>query len=113
MLQIMEIARSMFFFLLAGLCEIGGGYMMWFCIREGRGLAFALLGAAILVLYGIIPTFQPASFGRVYAAYGGIFIVLSILWGWQIDRIAPDRFDLIGGSIALIGVIIIMYWPRA
>ncbi|MHB8118576.1 MAG: YnfA family protein [Methanothrix sp.] len=109
----MEIARSLFFFLLAGLCEIGGGYLMWLCIREGRGLAFALLGAAILVLYGIIPTFQPASFGRVYAAYGGIFIALSILWGWQIDRIAPDRFDLIGGLIALIGVVIIMYWPRA
>ena len=77
-------------------------------------MAFALLGAAILVLYGIIPTFQPASFGRVYAAYGGIFIFLSILWGRQIDRIAPDRFDLIGGLIALVGVIIIiMYWPRA
>jgi len=113
MLQIMEVARSLFLFLLAGLCEIGGGYLMWLYIREGRGLAFALLGAAILVIYGIIPTFQPASFGRVYAAYGGIFIVLSILWGWLIDRVAPDRFDLIGGFIALIGVIIIMYWPRA
>ena len=113
MLQIMEVARSLFLFLLAGLCEIGGGYLIWLYIREGRGLAFALLGAAILVLYGIIPTFQPASFGRVYAAYGGIFIVLSILWGWQIDRVAPDRLDLIGGLIALMGVIIIMYWPRA
>jgi small multidrug resistance family-3 protein len=81
--------------------------------KRRERIAFALLGAAILVLYGIIPTFQPASFGRVYATYGGIFIVLSILWGWQIDKIAPDRFDLIGGFIALIGVIIIMYWPRA
>jgi len=61
------------------------------------------------MIYGIIPTFQPAGFGRAYAAYGDIFIVLSILQGWQIDRIAPDRFDLIGGFIALIGVIIIMY----
>jgi Uncharacterized conserved protein len=113
MLQIMEIARSLFFFLLAGLCEIGGGYLIWLWIRDGRGLAFALLGAAILVLYGIIPTFQPATFGRVYAAYGGIFIVLSILWGWQIDKIAPDRFDLLGGLIALMGVAIIMYWPRS
>lgn len=112
MIQIAEIARSLFFFLLAGLCEIGGGYLMWLWIRDGRGLWFAVLGAAVLVLYGIIPTFQPANFGRVYAAYGGIFIVLSILWGWQIDKIAPDRFDLLGGLIALIGVIIIMYWPR-
>ena len=113
MLQIADIARSLFFFLLAGLCEIGGGYLMWLWIRDGRGLWFAALGAAILVLYGIIPTFQPANFGRVYAAYGGIFIVLSILWGWQIDKIAPDRLDLLGGLIALIRVSIIMYWPRA
>jgi small multidrug resistance family-3 protein len=82
--------QILIFSLLAGLCEIGGGYLMWLWIREERGSGFALLGAAILVLYGIIPTFQPASFGRVYAAYGGIFISLSILWGWQIDRIAPD-----------------------
>ena len=112
MQQIMEVARSLFLFLMAGLCEIGGGYMIWLFIREGRPLSYALLGAAVLILYGILPTFQPANFGRVYAAYGGVFIVLSIIWGWQIDRIAPDRFDLIGGLVALIGVIIIMYWPR-
>jgi small multidrug resistance family-3 protein len=103
MLQTMEIARSLFFFLLAGLCEISGGYLIWLWIRDERGLAFALLGAATLVIYGIIPTFQPANFGRVYAAYGGIFIFLSILWGWQINRIAPDRFDLIGSFIPLQG----------
>lgn len=112
MLQIIDAARSLFFFLLAGLCEIGGGYLMWLWIRDGRGVWFAVLGAAILVLYGVIPTFQPANFGRVYAAYGGIFIVLSILWGWQIDKIMPDRFDLLGGLVALMGVTIIMYWPR-
>lgn len=108
----MEIARSLFFFILAGLCEIGGGYMMWLWLRDGRAIWFALLGALILAIYGIIPTFQPASFGRVYAAYGGVFIVLSILWGWQIDKVAPDKFDLLGGLVALIGVAIIMYWPR-
>lgn len=108
----MEIARSLFFFILAGLCEIGGGYMMWLWLRDGRAIWFALLGALILAIYGIIPTFQPASFGRVYAAYGGVFIVLSILWGWQIDKVAPDKFDLLGGLVALIGVAIVMYWPR-
>lgn len=112
MLQIMDIARSLFLFILAGLCEIGGGYLMWLWIRGDKGLWFALFGAMTLIIYGIIPTFQPSNFGRVYAAYGGIFIVLSILWGWQIDKIAPDRFDLIGGLIALIGVVVIMYWPR-
>jgi small multidrug resistance family-3 protein len=61
---------------------------------------------------GVIPTLQPSNFGRVYAAYGGVFIVLSILWGWKIDGVNPDRFDIIGGLIALIGVAVIMYWPR-
>ena len=65
-----------------------------------------------LILYGIVPTLQPANFGRVYAAYGGIFIALSVFWGWKIDNVVPDRLDLIGGFIALIGVSIIMYWPR-
>ncbi len=107
----MEAAKSLFYFFLAGLCEIGGGYLVWLWLREGRSLRYALFGAIVLVLYGIIPTLQPANFGRVYAAYGGIFVVLSILWGWQIDRIAPDRFDLTGGAICLIGVFVIMYWP--
>jgi small multidrug resistance family-3 protein len=65
-----------------------------------------------LVLYGVIPTLQPANFGRVYAACGGVLIVLAILWGWRIDKVIPDRFDLIGGALALVGVLIIMYWPR-
>jgi small multidrug resistance family-3 protein len=94
------------------LFEIGGGYLIWLWLREGRSIGLALLGAVILVFYGIIPTLQPASFGRVYAAYGGIFIVLSLLWGWQVDDIRPDKFDLIGAFLALVGVTIMMYWPR-
>ena len=108
----MEQSRSLFYFVLAGLCEIGGGYLVWLWLREGKSVAVGLLGGAVLFLYGVIPTLQPAHFGRVYAAYGGIFIVLSILWGWKIDKIAPDRFDLIGGLISLTGVFVIMYWPR-
>jgi len=108
----MDMARSLFYFVLAGLCEIGGGYLVWLWLREGKSLWFALLGAGVLVLYGVIPTLQPAHFGRVYSAYGGIFIALSLLWGWQVDEIAPDKFDLIGGLIALVGVFVIMYWPR-
>lgn len=108
----MEVAKSLFYFVLAGLCEIGGGYLIWMWLREGKNIGVAFVGAAVLVLYGIIPTLQPAHFGRVYAAYGGVFVVLSILWGWKVDRMTPDRFDLIGGFIALIGVGVIMYWPR-
>ncbi len=108
----MVMLKSVFFFALAGLFEIGGGYLVWLWLREGRSAWLALAGAAVLVLYGVIPTLQPANFGRVYATYGGVFVVLSILWGWRIDGVAPDRFDLLGGLIALLGVAVIMYWPR-
>ncbi len=111
----MELARSLFYFFLAGLFEIGGGYLVWLWLREKRSILLALIGGIVLFLYGIIPTLQPSSanFGRVYAAYGGIFVVLSILWGWQIDKVIPDKFDVLGGSICLVGVLIIMYWPRS
>jgi len=108
----METTKSILYFILAGLFEIGGGYLIWLWIREGKSIWYAVFGAVTLVLYGVIPTLQPANFGRVYAAYGGIFIVLSILWGWGIDHKAPDKLDRLGGAIALIGVSIIMYWPR-
>ncbi|GAA0066393.1 YnfA family protein [Clostridium perfringens] len=110
----MENIKSIFYFLLAGVFEIGGGYFIWLWLREGKSLIYGIIGALALILYGIIPTLQPenSNFGRVYATYGGIFIVLSILWGWKVDNIIPDKFDLIGGFIALIGVLIIMYAPR-
>lgn len=108
----MEILKSMGYFILAGLFEIGGGYLIWLWLREGKESIYAIVGAVILTLYGVIPTLQPANFGRVYAAYGGVFIVLSILWGWGIDKVVPDKFDIIGGVISLLGVLVIMYWPR-
>ncbi len=108
----MDYLKSIFFFVLAGLFEIGGGYLIWLWLREGRGWEFAVIGAVILVCYGVIPTLQPSNFGRVYAAYGGIFIILALLWGWQIDKITPDRFEIIGAGIVMIGVAVIMYWPR-
>ncbi len=111
-MEALTIAKSITYFLIAGLFEIGGGYLVWLWIREGKPITYAVAGAIILIAYGIVPTLQPANFGRVYAAYGGVFIVLSLLWGWGIDGIKPDRFDLIGGCIALAGVTVIMYWPR-
>ena len=108
----MDYLKSLSYFIIAGFLEIGGGYLIWIWLKEDKGIIYALLGALALILYGIIPTLQPAHFGRVYAAYGGVFIVLSLLWGWKIDGILPDVFDMIGGGIALIGVGIIMYAPR-
>ena len=107
-----QISQSVGLFVLAGLCEIGGGYLVWQWWRNGAHWAIGLFGAVTLILYGIVPTYQPAHFGRVYAAYGGWFVVLSILWSWGIDRVVPDRYDLLGGAICLAGVSVVMYWPR-
>lgn len=110
-----RVVKSLFYFVLAGVFEIGGGYMIWLWLRDGKTWWYGVFGAVILIFYGIIPTLQPesANFGKVYAAYGGIFIVLSILWGWKIDHVAPDFYDIVGGIVALVGVAIIMYAPRS
>jgi small multidrug resistance family-3 protein len=112
MITLWPILKSLFYFLLAGLFEIGGGYLVWIWLRQGKSIWYALAGAALLVLYGVIPTLQPANFGRTYAAYGGVFIILSLLWGWRVDKVTPDRYDLLGALIALAGVLLIMYAPR-
>ncbi len=111
-MPIYKIGHSVFLYFLAGLCEIGGGWLIWQWLREGKGSLWGLVGGIVLILYGIIPTFQPAHFGRVYATYGGFFIVLSLSWGWIVDGNIPDRFDVTGALIAIAGVSIIMYWPR-
>lgn len=103
---------SLGLFILAGVAEIAGGWLVWQWLRDAKPWPWGLLGGVILFLYGIIPTFQPAHFGRVYATYGGFFIVLSLLWGWVVDGNKPDLFDVIGGAVTLFGVTIIMYWPR-
>jgi small multidrug resistance family-3 protein len=81
---------------LAGLCEIEGGNLVWLWFREGRPLGYGIAEAAILIFHDIIPTFQTVPFGWVYAAYGGMFIVLALLWGWAMDGMRPDRFDIMG-----------------
>lgn len=107
------LGASLLYFFLAGLCEIGGGYLVWIWLKEQKHVGFAVAGALLLVLYGIIPTLQPTHFGRVYAAYGGVFIAMALLWGWVVDQQRPDRYDLAGAALALAGVAIIMYWPRS
>lgn len=108
----MKILVTLFFFILAGLFEIGGGYLIWLWLRENMGWLVGMVGGFILFLYGIVPTFQPSHFHRIYAAYGGIFIVMAILWNWIFERIVPDKFDIIGAAIAFVGVGIIFYIPR-
>ncbi|HEV8306388.1 MAG TPA: YnfA family protein [Methylomirabilota bacterium] len=105
-------ATSVGLFMLAALCEIGGGYLVWLWLRESRSPLLGLVGGLVLVLYGVVPTFQPAHFGRVYAAYGGAFVLLALGWGALVDGRPPDRFDLVGAAFCLAGVGVIMYWPR-
>ncbi|HPS88641.1 MAG TPA: YnfA family protein [Methanosarcina vacuolata] len=107
-----DSVESLVLFFLAALLEIGGGYLVWLWLRENKRAVFGLLGGLTLAIYGIIPTFQPAHFGRVYAAYGGIFIVSSLIWGALIDKKNPDKYEIIGALIALAGVLIMFYIPR-
>lgn len=107
------IFNAVILFILAGLAEIGGGYLIWIWLREGKPVYFGIAGGLIIALYGIIATFQNfPSFGRVYAAYGGVFIVLSVLWGWGVDKKTPDLYDWIGACVCIIGASIILFAPR-
>lgn len=100
-------------FIVAGIAEIGGGYLIWLWLREGRPAYFGVIGGITLAIYGVVATFQSfPTFGRVYAAYGGIFIVLSVLWGWGVDRKLPDLYDWLGAAICLVGVGVMLLAPR-
>jgi small multidrug resistance family-3 protein len=103
-------ARSIALFIAAAIAEIGGAYLVWLGIKEHRGVAFVALGAMALAIYGMLAAFQPShDFGRVLAAYGGVFIVGSLLWGVAFDGFQPDRADIVGALVCLTGVGIIMY----
>lgn len=106
------IITTLVLFFAAALFEIGGGYLVWKWLKEKKSWLLGLIGGLILFVYGVIPTLQPAHFGRVYAAYGGIFVVSSILWGAIVDKKTLDKHEIIGAMIVLIGVMIIFYVPR-
>ncbi len=109
----MGVARSIALFVLAALCEIGGAWLVWQGVREHRGVAWIGAGIAALGAYGFVATLQDdADFGRILAAYGGIFVAGSLAWGMAVDGFRPDRFDVIGATICLVGVAVIMYAPR-
>lgn len=109
----MVIARSILLFVLAALAEIGGAWLIWQGVREHRGLLWIGGGVIALGIYGFVATLQPtADFGRILAAYGGIFVAGSLAWGMVVDQFRPDRFDIAGALICLVGVAVIMYAPR-
>jgi small multidrug resistance family-3 protein len=106
-------ARSIALFLLAAMLEIGGAWLVWQGLREHRGWVWVAAGMGALALYGMVATLQPdAAFGRVLAAYGGVFIAGSLVWGAVADGFRPDRWDVAGSLVCLVGVALIMYAPR-
>ena len=110
----MTVLRSILLFVVAALAEIGGAWLIWQGVREHRGLLWIGAGVIALGLYGFVATLQPdANFGRILAAYGGIFVAGSLAWGMVVDKFRPDRWDIIGAAICLIGVAVIMYAPRS
>jgi len=110
----MSVLRSVGLFLLAAVAEIGGAWLVWQGVREHRGLLFVGAGIVALGAYGFVATLQPdAHFGRILAAYGGVFVAGSLIWGMVFDRFRPDRFDLIGAALCIAGVVVIMYVPRS
>lgn len=105
--------KSIALFVLAAIAEIGGAYLIWQYARENASAWLGLAGAASLIAYGFVATLQPDhNFGRVLAAYGGVFVVGSLLWGVAFDDFGPDRFDILGAVVCLVGVGVIMYGPR-
>ena len=109
----MLILRSAALFVVAALFEIGGAWLVWQGVRENRGLLWIGAGVLALGAYGFVATLQPdAAFGRILAAYGGVFVAGSLAWGMALDGYRPDRFDLLGALVCLVGVAVIMYAPR-
>ncbi|GLW10484.1 UPF0060 membrane protein [Microtetraspora sp. NBRC 13810] len=109
----MTVLRSLLLFGLAALAEIGGAWLVWQGVREQRGLVWIGAGVVALGLYGFVATLQPdANFGRILAAYGGVFVAGSLVWGVLMDGFRPDRWDVIGAAVCLVGVAVIMYAPR-
>jgi small multidrug resistance family-3 protein len=109
----MSILRSVVLFVVAAVAEIGGAWMVWQGVRENRGLAWIGAGIAALAAYGFVATFQDdPHFGRILAAYGGVFVAGSLAWGMVFDGFRPDRYDVTGALVCLAGVGVIMYAPR-
>jgi small multidrug resistance family-3 protein len=110
----MSVGRTILLFLTAAVAEIGGAWLIWQGAREDRGRAWSGAGIVALAGYGCVATLQEDnSFGRILAAYGGIFVAGSLAWGMALDGFRPDRFDYLGAAICLVGVAVIMFAPRA
>ena len=108
------MALSLALFIAAAAAEIGGVYLVWRGLRADAGVVALIGGALLLTCYGVLATLQEdPHFGRVLAAYGGVFVAGSLLWGVVFDRFRPDGWDIAGAAVCLVGAAIMMYGPRS
>ncbi len=107
-----EVAYSLVLFFLAALLEVAGCYLIWQTAKGTKPLWMGISGALMLVGYGLVASQQPAGFGRTYAAYGGVFVILSLLWAWHVDKVKPDLYDIVGAAVIVLGTGIVFFTPR-
>jgi small multidrug resistance family-3 protein len=101
-------------YIAAAITEIGGCFAFWTWLRLGRSPLWGIVGAVSLVLFGLVLTRSEVAFaGRAYAAYGGVYIATSLLWLYIVERVFPDRWDMIGAGICLVGAGLILWGPRS
>jgi len=108
-----NVLRTLSLFIVAGLCEIGGLYLIWQWVRASKSALWGLSGLIALLVYGLIQTLQVFTFGRAFSAYGGIFITVAMLWGWKVDGQVPDHWDWLGVGLCLFGASLILWGPRS
>lgn len=108
----METAKVLALFILTAIAEIAGCYLPYLWLKRGGSILLLIPAAAALALFVWLLTLHPHAAGRTYAAYGGIYIVVALAWLLTVERIVPDRWDLIGGAMTLAGMAIIYFGPR-
>lgn len=108
----MVVIKIFGIFIVAVIAELGGTYLVWRWLRGSASFLVVLVAASALVFYAVVQTFQPVtSYGRLYAAYAGMFLIGALMWGWLVDGNTPDRFDVIGAAVTLAGMVLVL-WGR-
>lgn len=108
----MEVVKTLGLFVLTAIAEIVGCYLPYLWLRQGKPIWLLAPAALSLAAFAYLLTLHPTGAGRTYAAYGGVYVAMALLWMWAIESQSPDRWDLIGGAVALTGMAIIVFGPR-
>ena len=108
----MILIKTFGLYVLTALAEIVGCYLPYLWLKKGGSAWLLIPAAASLALFAWLLTLHPTAAGRVYAAYGGVYVATAILWLWMIDNQTPTRWDLLGAAVAILGMTIIALGPR-